>query len=119
MTTLAKLERDQSFNPQIFNMNFEANEVKQEVEDKIEREKELAKKEQLLKEQNISNMDIIPKEVYNFGIDVSRLLFIILDLIANKKNPLPYIMSSSNNITIFSIMLLFFGLLLFFLSNII
>jgi hypothetical protein len=118
MTSLAKLERDQSFNPQIFNMNFEENEKKQEEIDIMEREKERIKKEQLYKEQDIPFAKIIPENLYNFGIDVSRLLSNIIKMIVNKQNPLPYIMSNNNNQFIFVIMLLIFGLSLFILSNI-
>ena len=124
MTTLAKLERDQDFNPMVFNMNFEENEKTQEIIDKTERENEMIKKKELEKQneelQPVAN--IIPKEIYDFGIDMSRLLFKMIDSISKKENPMTYIMCNNSeckrNQLIFSIMLLFFGLLLFFLANI-
>ena len=61
-------------------------------------------------------------EIYDFGIDMSRLLFTMLDSITKKENPMKYILCNNSeckkNQLIFSIMLLFFGLLLFFLANI-
>jgi hypothetical protein len=112
MTTLAKLERDQSFNPQIFNMNFEENEKIQAEIDMANRLKELEDKQKLEYEKK----NIIPPYIDDFGIKMTNMLFKIIEMLNNKENPLTFIMSSQTNQLTFTIMLLIFGSLIFILS---
>jgi hypothetical protein len=50
-------------------------------------------------------------------LEIQDLFFIILEIIIDKKNPIPFILSSDNRIFLFSIFLLLFGSLLLLLAS--
>ena len=98
MSQLKKLERDQNFNTDEFNKKFIYTNIK-EPEFITQKESE----------------NIIYTE--DLGINIKNLFFEILEILMNKKNPIPYIMENEKRQFLFAIMLLIIGGLLLFWSN--
>lgn len=102
MSQLKKLERDQKFNTDEFNKKFE------EIDTNI-------KKPEFITEKELENINYIE----DLGINIKNLFFEILEILMNKKNPIPYIMENEKRQFLFAIMVLIIGGLLLFWSNLI
>jgi hypothetical protein len=97
---------NKKFNINDFNKNFIGNE-----------------KTNINQEKNIQDTEIIDtilphkKPIEIIILEIQDLFYIILDMIIDKKNPIPFILSSNNRIFLFSIFLLLFGFLLLLLAT--
>ena len=62
---------------------------------------------------------ILPHQqtVENIMINIKDLIFTIIDMLENKENPLPFILSDDNNIFSCSLFLIIFGSLMLLLSS--
>jgi hypothetical protein len=59
-----------------------------------------------------------PKDLTDdLGINMKNLFFDVLEMLANKENPIPFIMSSPQRQFIFALMIIILGTLTLFLSN--
>ena len=99
-----------------FNMNFiRADEELVELIRAEDRKKVTAK----FKEPEERETEIFrPKDMTDdLGVNMKNLFFDVLEMLANKQNPIPYIMSSSQRQFIFSIMIICLGTLTLFFSN--
>ena len=116
MSQLKKLQGEVKFNPSTFNNRFLAADVlaKQEKE-----------QEELQQDPNqmkiLNNVDVdgdVPLVMTDdLGIDMKNLFFKILELLADSRNPIPYIMDSSRRQFVFAVMIICIGGLLMFFSN--
>jgi hypothetical protein len=63
--------------------------------------------------------DLKENDVYidDLGINMKNLFFTILEMLVNKQNPIPYIMSTNRIQFTFAIMILLLGGLMLFFSN--
>ena len=102
MSQLKKLERDQKFNTDEFNKKFE------EIDTNI-------KKPEFITEKELENINYTNE----IGINIKNLFFEILEILMNKKNPIPYIIENEKRQFLFAIMILIIGGLLLFWSNLI
>ena len=120
MSQLKKLERDQKFNPDEFNKQFEeadqVNRNEQEDNNQITQTESVTNKQ---KESNINKQKEDSSNVYidDLGINMKNLFFEILEKLVNKENPIPYIMETEKRQFTFAIMILIIGGLMMFLSN--
>ena len=117
MSQLKKLERSQEFNVQEFNIQFEKKDREAENEE-LQYSKQTNK--QINKQTNKQQIQDDNENVNmtnDLGINMKNLFFKILELLLNKENPIPYIMSSPNIQFTFSVMILIIGGLLLFVSN--
>ena len=110
------LERDQKFNVDEFNKNFEKTDlITKQMEQQNVINKEI--------EQNIINKEIIQKKsenlifFENLVINIKNLFFEILELLLDFKNPVPYILENEKKEFTFAIIILLIGILLLFFSN--
>jgi len=109
MSQLKKLERDQKFNPDEFNKQFE--EADSAIE--AEQEKKSTNQEAPVIEETPMNLSY----TQDLGINMKNLFFEILEKLVNKENPIPYIMETEKRQFTFAIMILIIGGLMMFLSN--
>lgn len=109
MSQLKKLERDKKTNFDRFNQKF------LESDSLIEQEQEAAKKIMKIKK-NVEFEDD-DNMIDDLGINMKNLFFTILEMLADKKNPIPYIMDNSKRQFTFAIMIISIGGLLMFFSN--
>lgn len=100
MSQLKKLERVQKFNTDEFNKKFE------EIDTNI-------KKPEFITEKELENINYTE----DLGINIKNLFFEILEILMNKKNPIPYIMENEKRQFLFAIMVLIIGGLLLFWYN--
>lgn len=100
MSQLKKLERDQKFNTDEFNKKFE------EIDTNI-------KKPEFITEKELENINYTNE----IGINIKNLFFEILEILMNKKNPIPYIIENEKRQFLFAIMVLIIGGLLLFWYN--
>lgn len=109
MSQLKKLERDQKFNPDEFNKQFEKADSVIEAE---QEQKSLNQKVPVIEEtpMNLSYTQ-------DLGINMKNLFFEILEMLMNQQNPIPYIMENEKRQFLFAIMVLLIGGLLLFWSN--
>ena len=119
MSQLQKLERDQKFNVDEFNKNFEKTDLmtKQMEQQNIinkEIEPNIINKEI---EQNIINKEIEQRKSENLIINIKNVFFEVLELLLDFKNPIPHILENEKKEFAFSIIILLSGILLLFLSN--
>lgn len=113
MSQLKKLERDQKFNPNEFNKQFEEADAKSEQEDNQINQEVVEKKNiKQIEKEDSSNVYID-----DLGINMKNLFFEILEKLVNKENPIPYIMETEKRQFTFAIMILIIGGLTMFLSN--
>ncbi len=113
MSQLKKLERDQKFNPDEFNKQFEEADAKSEQEDNQINQEVVEKKNiKQIEKEDSSNIYID-----DLGINMKNLFFEILEKLVNKENPIPYIMETEKRQFTFAIMILIIGGLMMFLSN--
>ena len=96
MSQIPKLERIKSFNATEFNKEFEDMIIEED--------------NKVILEDTIDTYDI-----NDIGIKIKNFIFKLLD---NGRNPIKYIKSSSENQLYASLIILTFGVLLLFLSNI-
>ena len=57
------------------------------------------------------------KYTEDLGINIKNLFFDILEMIANRENPMPYVMDNPKKQFVFAIMIISIGTLLLFFSN--
>ena len=109
MSQLKKLERDKKTNFDRFNQKF------LESDSLIEQEQEAAKKMMKIKK----NVDFEDDDnmIDDLGINMKNLFFKILEMLADKENPIPYIMDNSKRQFTFAVMIISIGGLLMFFSN--
>jgi hypothetical protein len=122
MSQLKKLEREQSFNTDEFNKKFEEIDIKNP-------EFITQKNPEFITQKNpefITQKEpefITQKEptdisyTEDIGINIKNLFFEILEILMNKKNPIPYIIENEKRQFLFAIMILIIGGLLLFWSN--
>lgn len=101
MLQLQKLERDQKFNVDEFNKNFEKSDL-------------ITKQ---MEQQNIIHKEIEQKKSENLIINIKNLFFEVLELLLDFKNPIPHILENEKKEFAFGIIILLSGILLLFLSN--
>jgi hypothetical protein len=53
----------------------------------------------------------------DLGINIKNLFFDVLEMLANGKNPIPYVMQNPKKQFVFSVMIICIGVLLLFFSN--
>ena len=109
MSQLKKLERDQKFNPDEFNKQFE--EADSAIE--AEQEKKSTNQEAPVIEETPMNLSY----TQDLGINMKNLFFEILEMLMNQQNPIPYIMEDEKRQFLFALMVLLIGGLLLFWSN--
>jgi hypothetical protein len=109
MSQLKKLERDKKTNFDRFNQKF------LESDSLIEQEQEAAKKMMKIKK-NVEFEDD-DNMIDDLGINMKNLFFKILEMLADKENPIPYIMDNSKRQFTFAVMIICIGGLLMFFSN--
>lgn len=109
MSQLKKLERDKKTNFDRFNQKF------LESDSLIEQEQEAAKKMMKIKK----NIEIEDDNnmIDDLGINMKNLFFSILEMLADRENPIPYIMDNSKRQFTFAVMIICIGGLLMFFSN--
>jgi hypothetical protein len=68
---------------------------------------------------DIEKIILLPHQetVENIIINIRDLFFIIIDMLENQKNPIPFILSSDTRIFTFSLFLIIFGTLMLLLSS--
>ena len=104
------MEKNNTFNQKKFNNEFEFNDT-------------LLKKTKNLDSNLNTNFNpevlTLPHEqtIENIIINMRDNFYIILDMVENKKNPLPFILSSDNRIFSFSLFLIIIGTLLLLLAS--
>jgi len=109
MSQLKKLERDQKFNPDEFNKQFEeADQVNKSEQEQVIEQKNI---------KQIEKKDSSNVYIDDLGINMKNLFFEILEKLVNKENPIPYIMETEKRQFTFAIMILIIGGLTMFLSN--
>ena len=103
-----ELTKSNIFNQKKFNSDFENNELN--INKNININKNL---------KNHNEIIILPHQqtVENIIINIRDLFFIIIDMLENQKNPLPFILSSDSRIFSFSLFLIIFGTLMLLLSS--
>jgi hypothetical protein len=94
--------------PQEFN-NFQDKNTYQEIIQSENKEDYFAEQSYDLKEADIYIDDL--------GINMKNLFFTILEMLVNKQNPIPYIMSTNRIQFTFAVMILLLGGLMLFFSN--
>jgi len=110
MLQLQKLKRDQKFNVDEFNKNFEKSDL---MTKQMEQQNVINKKI----EQNVINKEIEQKKSENLIINIKNLFFEVLELLLDFKNPIPHILENEKKEFAFGIIILLSGILLLFLSN--
>jgi hypothetical protein len=65
------------------------------------------------------NMDPFEPRKYteDLGINLKNLFFDILEILANRENPMPYVMENPKKQFVFAVLILMIGVLLMFFSN--
>ena len=114
MSQLKKLEREQSFNTDEFNKKFEEIDIKNPEFITQKNPEFITQKEPEFITQK-EPTDISYTE--DIGINIKNLFFEILEILMNKKNPIPYIIENEKRQFLFAIMILIIGGLLLFWSN--
>ena len=110
MSQNAKLQRDIAFDPKKFNIDFELQD--QIIEE--EQKQQMIKEEQKIKEESLIKQE---KKIENLFIDIKDMFFEILDELAIGKNPFINILNNQKKLYTFSLLLIIFGGLLLFFSN--
>ena len=112
MSQLKKLEGDVKYNTDRFNQRFLDADTLSEQEQEQE-----ALTRRINRNTNIDLQDDNTTMIDDLGINMKNLLFKILEMLADSKNPIPYIMNSSKNQFVFAVMIICIGGLLMFFSN--
>jgi len=111
-------DKDVGLRKDNFNMNFVR--ADEELAATIRAEAEGRRKvtAEFKKPEEPENEIFRPKDMTDdLGVNMKNLFFDILEMLANKQNPIPYIMSSSQRQFIFAIMIICLGTLTLFFSN--
>jgi hypothetical protein len=103
-----ELTKSNTFNQKQFNLDFDKN--------------DLVINKNIILNKNFNNdieKIILPHQqtVENIIINIRDLIFIIIDMLENQKNPLPFILSSDSRIFSFSLFLIIFGTLMLLLAS--
>ena len=103
------LTKNNTFNPKQFNTDFEKNDL--DINKNIKLNKSFRG--------DIEKIVLLPHQqtVENIIINIRDLFFIIIDMLENQKNPLPFILSSDTRIFTFSLFLIIFGTLMLLLAS--
>ena len=129
MSDLKKLQRDVKATQNEFKKKFIVNDERfnkifqEDAEDK-RKYAEYNKDNNEATDESIES-EIIPRKIYNnptemtedLGVDMKNLVFDVLKMIADRKNPLPFIMSDQKKQFSFAILLCILGGLMLFFSN--
>ena len=122
MSQLKKLERDMKFNADTFNKAYEeADALEQQEADALEQQEADALEQQMSASK--SETPIIKEEVkspdymVDLGVNMKNLFFEILEMLLNKENPTWYIMEDEHKQFTFAMMIIMFGGIMLFLSN--
>ena len=103
-----ELTKSNVFNQKQFNSDFEKNDL-------------IINKNNNINKSFKNNIEkiILPHQetVENIIINIRDLIFIIIDMLENQINPLPFILSSDTRIFTFSLFLIIFGTLMLLLSS--
>ena len=110
MSQLKKLEGDKKFNTDRFNQKFI------ETDSLIEQEQEAAKKIMKINK-NVDFEDKDDNMIDDLGINMKNLFFNILEILADRGNPIHYIMDNQKRQFTFAVMIICIGGLLMFFSN--
>ena len=110
--TTNQSNKDIKFNPSKFNINFEANE-------KLNSELNKLNNNNIDTEYTTTNNNYYPHKepLEKIILNIRELFFIVLEMVIDKKNPIPFIMASETRKFSFALFLLIFGSLLLLLST--
>lgn len=103
-----KLTKDNSFNIKQFNSDFQE---KDNLETRTKSD---------MYNDSHNKLDILlphQQSVESIILDIRDIIFLMIEKIENKQNPLPFIFSSDKRIFIFSLFLIIFGTLMLLLSS--
>ena len=103
------LTKNNVFNQKQFNSDFEKNDI--DINKKTNLDKSF--------KSDVEKIILLPHQqtVENIIINIRDLFFIIIDMLENQKNPLPFILSSDTRIFTFSLFLIIFGTLMLLLAS--
>jgi hypothetical protein len=103
-----ELTKNNTLNQKQFNLDFDKNDIV--INKNINLNKSFKKDTEKV---------ILPHQqtVENIIINIRDMIFIIIDMLENQKNPLPFILSSDRRIFTFSLFLIIFGTLMLLLSS--
>ena len=104
-----KLTKTNSFNQKKFNTDFENNDLNINKSNKLNKSFE----------GDIEKIILLPHQqsIENIIINIRDLIFVLFDMLENKKNPIPFLLSSDTRIFTFSLFLIIFGTLILLLSS--
>lgn len=95
-----------------FNKTFDENEKKIEAESKINLSQDMGKEDEIINK-NLPHK----KPVEDVIINMRDMFYVILEMLINKQNPIPYIFSSPDRHFAFACLLIIIGTLLLMFSN--
>lgn len=95
-----------------FNKTFDENEKKLEAESKINLSQDMGKADEIINK-NLPHK----KPVEDVIINMRDMFYVILEMLINKQNPIPYIFSSPDRHFAFACLLIIIGTLLLLFSN--
>jgi len=111
--TTNKSNKDIKFNPTKFNKSFEANEILNNKKLQSELDNNIDTEYATVDNNYYPHKEPLDKIILN----IRELFFIVLEMIIDKKNPIPFIMASETRKFSFALFLLIFGSLLLLLST--
>ena len=105
-----KLTKENSFNKQQFNTDFE-NKDKLNTLNKTDTYNKL--------ESHTEKIKLLPHQqsIEYIILNIRDMIFLIIEKLENQQNPIPFILSSDGRIFIFSLFLIIFGTLMLLLSS--
>jgi hypothetical protein len=112
--TTNKSNRDinKQFDQKNFNKNFEDNEANLQKESKLNKSDDMFQKHQIIDKKLPHN-----KPIEDIIINIREMFYKILEMLIDKQNPIPYILSSYDRHFAFAILLIVIGALLLLFSN--
>lgn len=112
--TTNKSNRDinKQFDQKNFNKNFEDNEENLQKESKLNKSDDMFQKHQIIDKKLPHN-----KPIEDIIINIREMFYKILEMLIDKQNPIPYILSSHDRHFAFAILLIVIGALLLLFSN--
>jgi hypothetical protein len=112
--TTNKSNRDvnKQFDQKNFNKNFEDNERIKKIQDKINKSDDISQKHQII-DKSLPHK----KPIEDIIINIREMFYKILEMLIDKQNPIPYILSSPDRHFAFAILLIVIGSLLLLFSN--
>ncbi len=114
MSDLKKLQRDMKFNADDFNKAYEEADALEQQEAEILEEKEEEPNTKQIVEEKIEKISDYTNDL---GVNMKNLFFEILEMLLNKENPTWPIMEDEHKQFTFAVMIIIFGGVMLFLSN--